>query len=82
MLIDLTTYFRGGSTIFFMRGGDARTYTEPNYAVTSSQGRGVRSVVFTVYSSYILYRQVLSGRGWGRGVRTPCTPPLDPPLYL
>jgi hypothetical protein len=29
----------------------------------------------TVY--YILYRQVLSGGG---GVRTPCTPSLDPPL--
>ena len=32
-------------------------------------------------TSCIRKPQVISGRGWGGGVRTPCTLPLDPPLY-
>ena len=59
---------RGGSRIFFRRGCTRLLPTPINHIVFFSQN-----------TSCIRKPQVISG---GRGVRTPCTLPLDPPMTL
>ena len=62
-------WFRGG---FFLGGG---------VLVSCSTSTPINHIVFSFWQNTICIRkpQAISG---GRGVRTPCTLPLDPPLWF
>ena len=62
---------RGGSRIFFQEAGGA--------LVSCSTSTPINHIVFFLQNTSCI-RNCRSSQGWGVGVRTSCTLPLDPPL--
>ena len=64
----------GADPGFFLGGGAL---------VSCSTSTPINHIVFFLENTSCIRKpRVISGEGGGVGVRTPCTLPLDPPLYI
>ena len=83
--INISSYLHCSTTVVQgwkhgITGADPGFFLGGGALVSCSTSTPINHIVFFCRIPVVLENR-RSSRGWGRGVRTPCTLPLDPPLY-